>query len=158
MPDDLYDRDVLAWSEHQAALLRRLAAGERLNETVDWAHVIDEVETVGRSELHGCENLLQQGIVHLLKHHAWPGSQYTAHWRAETRGFLAQGRRYFSPSMRQRIDLAGIYRHALAQVRDTLGDASEPLPLPDACPFALDDLLAGDVVSLVAQTRAHAAD
>jgi hypothetical protein len=25
MPDDLYDRDVLAWSEHQAMLLRRAA-------------------------------------------------------------------------------------------------------------------------------------
>jgi hypothetical protein len=25
MPDDLYDRDVLAWSEHRATLLRRAA-------------------------------------------------------------------------------------------------------------------------------------
>jgi hypothetical protein len=31
MPDDLYDRDVLAWSEYQADLLRRLARGERVN-------------------------------------------------------------------------------------------------------------------------------
>ena len=38
-PDSLYGRDALAWSEQQAALLRRLAAGERLNEAVDWANV-----------------------------------------------------------------------------------------------------------------------
>jgi len=31
MPDDLYDRDALAWSEHQASLLRRVARGERVN-------------------------------------------------------------------------------------------------------------------------------
>jgi hypothetical protein len=32
MPNDLYDRDVLAWSEHQADLLRRLARGEQVND------------------------------------------------------------------------------------------------------------------------------
>ncbi len=56
MPDDLYDRDFLAWSEHQAALLRRLAAGERVDQAVDWSNVIDEVESLGRSELRACES------------------------------------------------------------------------------------------------------
>lgn len=28
MPDELYERDILAWSEEQARLLQRLAAGE----------------------------------------------------------------------------------------------------------------------------------
>ena len=30
-----YDTDLLIWSEHQADLLRRLAAGEPMNETPD---------------------------------------------------------------------------------------------------------------------------
>jgi hypothetical protein len=47
MPDDLYDRVALAWSEHQAGLLWR---GERVNE-VDWEHVVEEIEDVGLSEL-----------------------------------------------------------------------------------------------------------
>ena len=46
MPDDLYDHDALAWSEHQASLLRRVARGERVNE-VDWEHVIEEIEDRG---------------------------------------------------------------------------------------------------------------
>jgi hypothetical protein len=29
---DLYDTDILVWSEQQAALLRRAAAGERVND------------------------------------------------------------------------------------------------------------------------------
>jgi hypothetical protein len=37
MPDDLYQRDVLTWAEQQAALLRSLAAGERINAAIDWA-------------------------------------------------------------------------------------------------------------------------
>ena len=42
MPDGLYERDALAWAERQADLLRRLAAGERLNEPVDRPNVIGE--------------------------------------------------------------------------------------------------------------------
>ena len=60
MPDDLYQRDALAWAEHQATLLRRLARGERLNEAVDWPNVIDEVQDVGQSELRACRSLLVQ--------------------------------------------------------------------------------------------------
>jgi hypothetical protein len=34
---DLYDRDILEWSERQAERLRRHAAGERINDTdLDW--------------------------------------------------------------------------------------------------------------------------
>jgi hypothetical protein len=141
MPDGLYERDVLAWSERQADLLRRLAAGERLNEAVDWPNVIDEVETVGRSELRSCESLLRQALVHLLKLHAWPGSQAAAHWRAETIGILADAGQCFSPSMRRRIDLDELYRKALKQARSATDDTGEPRPLPEACPFLLDDLL-----------------
>ncbi len=36
MPDGLYDSDTLIWSETQADLLRRLAAGERVDADIDW--------------------------------------------------------------------------------------------------------------------------
>ncbi len=48
---DEYERDILAWSHHQGALLRRLAAGEAVNETLDWDNIAEEIETVGRNEL-----------------------------------------------------------------------------------------------------------
>jgi hypothetical protein len=35
---DLYEADILMWSEHQAELLRRMAAGERVNDQVDWTN------------------------------------------------------------------------------------------------------------------------
>ena len=64
MPDGLYERDALAWAERQADLLRRLAAGERLNEPVDWPNVIEEVQDVGLSELRACKRLLRQAWQH----------------------------------------------------------------------------------------------
>lgn len=153
MPDDLYDRDILVWSEQQAELLRRMAVGERVNDAVDWANLIEEVESVGRSELHACNSLLAHALVHLLKLQGWPGSQAAAHWRGETSGFLAEARRNFTPSMRQRIDLDELYADALQEMRDRSDDTGQPLPLPQTCPFALDDLLSrrSNVVDLLAK-------
>ena len=144
MPDGLYERDALAWSDQQADLLRRIAAGERLNEAVDWPNVIEEVQDVGRSELRACEGLLQQALVHLLKLHAMPDSPARLHWRGEAVGFLVQTGRRFSPSMQQRISLPGIYGDALKQVRAGFDDPELLALLPLACPFALHDLLKGD--------------
>lgn len=45
-----YDTDVLLWSERQAALLRRMGAGERVNDQVDWPNVAEEIESLGRSD------------------------------------------------------------------------------------------------------------
>ncbi len=157
MPDDLYERDVLAWSEHQAGLLRCMAAGQRPNEPVDWANVIEEVESVGRSELRGFESLLMHAMAHLLKQHAWPSSRSVGHWRVGSRAFLADARRSFTPSMRQRINLDGAYRDALVQVRDLTDEAGEPRVMSDQCPFSLDEMLGGDVPELLCRLATNAA-
>ncbi len=151
MPDGLYEHDALAWAEHQADLLRRLAAGERLNETIDWPNVIEEVQDVGLSELRSCESLLQQAMAHLLKLHAFPDSQAAAHWRDETGTFLDDAARRFTPSMWQRISLDDLYTKALRRARAATDDAGAARPLPQACPFTLDELLAGDVAELIAK-------
>ena len=49
--DGLYDTDILLWSERQAALLRRLAQGERVKDVLDFDNLVEEVKSVGRSEL-----------------------------------------------------------------------------------------------------------
>ena len=141
MPDGLYERDALAWAERQAELLRRLAAGERLNEPVDWPNVIEEVQDVGLSELRACKSLLRQTLVHLLKLYAWPGSTAAAHWRSEVIGFRADMRDRLALSMRQRISLDEIYRVALEQVQAGTDNSGEPRPMPATCPFVLDDFL-----------------
>lgn len=140
MPDGQYERDALAWAEHQAALLRRFAAGERLNEAIDWPNVIEEVAEVGLSELRACRSQLRQALIHLLKLHAAPDSQAAAHWQGELAGFLTEARDTFGPSMRQRIDLAEPYADALYRTGATPG--SGPTPPPRTCPFMLDDLVA----------------
>ena len=98
--NDLYDEDVLLWSEQQAALLRRLAAGERVNEQIDWENVIDEVESVGSEQLHAVESFLVQALTHMLKAEAWPLARAdVGHWHAEARRFRGDAAARFVPSI-----------------------------------------------------------
>lgn len=150
MPDGLYNRDALAWAEQQAELLRRLAAGERVNDAVDWFNVIEEVQDVGLSELRSCRSLLRQAMTHLLKLYAWPGSTAAAHWREEAGTFLDDAEQRFTSSMRQRVDLDDLYAKALRRARMATDNAGAPRPLPDVCPFTLSELLSGDTERLLA--------
>lgn len=139
MPDALYDRDILAWSEHQADLLRRMARGERVNH-VDWENLIEEIEDVGRSQLDAVESYLTLIMAHVLKLHLWATDQAVRHWREETVVFQKNAKRKFAPSMRQRIDLEVLYSDAIEQLRAI--DPATPLaPLPEAVPFTLEQLL-----------------
>jgi hypothetical protein len=45
--------------------------------------------------------------------------------------------------MRQRIDVADLYRRALNRLPDSI-DGQAPLPVPQSCPVTLDDLLSED--------------
>jgi hypothetical protein len=138
-----YDADILVWSEHQAELLRRVAAGQPVNEPPDWVNIIEELEDVGRSELRSCRSLLRQALRHMLKAQAWPLSRDAPTWRADAIDFRRQARDAFTPSMRQKIDVAALYADALRAMPDTI-DGQPPLPVDTVCPVTLDELLAED--------------
>jgi hypothetical protein len=138
-----YDSDILLWSERQRDLLRRVAAGEPANEAPDWPNIIEEIESVGNEQLHAVTSLLVQALTHMLKAEAWPLSREVPHWQAEARRFRGDAADRFAPSMRQRIDLARLYRRALRAVPETI-DGQLPLPMPEVCPVTLDVLLGED--------------
>ena len=139
---DLYENDILIWSEQQADLLRRHAAGERVNApALDWPNILEEIESVGREQLHAVESLLVQALTHMLKAEGWPLSHDAPNWLADSRAFRAQARRRFAPSMRQRIVLAGLYADARNGLPETMDGQ---LPLPPECPVTLDELLSLD--------------
>jgi hypothetical protein len=136
-----YDTDILTWSEHQAELLRRRAAGELVNDAeMDWPNIAEEIKDVGRSELRSCRSLLRQALRHMLKAEAWPLARDAPTWLADAIDFRRQTRDAFTPSMRQKIDVADLYADALAAMPETI-DGQPPLPVPDVCPVTLDELL-----------------
>lgn len=80
---DLYDEDVLLWSERQAELLRRRAAGELVNDAeLDWSNIAEEIESVGISERRALASNIRNILEHLIKLEASPASMPRAGWRA----------------------------------------------------------------------------
>jgi Domain of unknown function DUF29 len=109
---------------------------------IDWPNVAEEIEAVGRTERRACESHLVQALLHDLKAEAWPLARDAPHWRAEARHQRGEAREAFSPSMRQRIDIARVYRRALAAMPETV-DGLPPLPIRSEMP-TLDELLSED--------------
>jgi hypothetical protein len=140
MSDDLYERDVLVWSTRQADLLRRLARGERVN-GVDWAHVVEEIEDVGLSQLNAVRGFLRRMMVALLKVAGWPESGAVGEWRGEIASFQAEAAQCFAPSMRRRIVVPRLYGQSREQLDGVTYDGRAPMALPTVCPFTLDTLL-----------------
>jgi hypothetical protein len=92
---DLYDTDTTQWAEQQAALLRRMAAGERVNDQVDWENVIEEIEDVGGRDRDRVTGALIQAMRHKLCLLGWP---HSLTWNSQTRpskGYEPGGYRAF---------------------------------------------------------------
>ena len=134
--NDLYDEDILTWSEQQAELLRRRSAN-----ALDWDNLAEEIEDVGRSQLRAVESHLVQALLYDLKAEAWPLSRDLPHWHAEARGQRDDARSAFTPSMAQRIDVAALYRRALRRMPEMI-DGQKPLAVPETCSVTLEELLA----------------
>ncbi len=148
MNDVLYDTDIVVWSENQAALLRRVARGERVN-GVDWQHVAEEIEDVGNSELRAVEGLWLQTMLHAIKLTLMPDDSAVRHWGHEITAFLAQAENRFVPSMRQRIDLEKLWRRCVTLSAQDFDGIERFGALPGRCPWTVDQLLDGDRAALL---------
>jgi hypothetical protein len=71
----------------------------------------------------------------MLKAEAWPLSRDAPTWRADAKDAL-------TPSMRQKIDVASLYREARQTLPETV-DGQQPLPILTELP-TLDTLLSED--------------
>jgi hypothetical protein len=77
-----YDLDFYAWTQRQGSLLRRLAAGERVNDAdLDWPNIAEEIETLGRSERGAVASRIRNVVEHLMKLEASPATEPRAGWR-----------------------------------------------------------------------------
>lgn len=145
---DLYDRDILEWSEQQAALLRRVAKGERLHQRgsnqIDWLHIAEEIEDLGNEQRNAVESLLVNIMRHRLQIVAWPEASAVLHWQHEIDIWQVQVRRRLrrSPKLaaEMRDGLGELYPDALASMYREIDGVPRPR-MPLLCPWTLDDLL-----------------
>ncbi|MEW5889653.1 MAG: DUF29 domain-containing protein, partial [Pseudomonadota bacterium] len=85
MKSQLHEKDFLAWTQEQAALLR---AG-RLAEA-DIENILEEIEDMGKEQKVALQSLFRQILIHLLKLDLSPSTAHRAAWIEEVSEFRAQ--------------------------------------------------------------------
>lgn len=137
-----YDTDYYAWTQTQAAALRRVAE-LRLNlPEVDLEHLAEEIEGMGRSDRRALARQLERVLLHLLKWQVQPGlrgiswQRSIASARHEIEKLLED-----SPSLRNEIGsrLDGEYRAARQGAIAETGLV--PTLFPKTCPFTVEQIL-----------------
>ncbi|MEH3145286.1 MAG: DUF29 domain-containing protein [Methylobacterium frigidaeris] len=142
----LYDEDVVAWAEQQAAAVRALGTRPDLSNALDWDNIAEEIASLGSSQVAAFESMIRLVLVHLVKHLSAPHLPPAGHWRAEPVAFQIAGRAGYRALMRRKVDLDAVWRDAVRQAEAAL-HAFGNVPaagLPDTSPFTLDDLVAVD--------------
>jgi hypothetical protein len=82
MMGDLYDDDIVLWSERQSALLRRRAAGELINEAeLDWPNIAEEIESLGKRDARELVSRITTILIHLIKLDVFASAEPRAGWR-----------------------------------------------------------------------------
>jgi len=138
----LYDEDFYAWTQEQAKLLRR---GRVAANRLDIEHIAEEIEDLGKSELHTCQSLCELIVEHLLKLEYSGLTQPTNHWRREIVRWRVQLDRKLTRSIETRLDLAARYRVAAKMLRYIEDDVPGLMArVPAECPYSLAQILGGE--------------
>ena len=147
----LYDDDIYAWSEQQAAVLRGMAArGGRLPSDLDIEHVAEEIEDVGKSQRDAAESFLRPILSHLIKLAVAPTAQPAKRWRSEIVSLQIELLARLTPSMASRIDMDRLWRFARREARarldaDEVGATSAAFWDVRQSPFSLEALANEDL-------------
>ena len=149
----LYDEDTWAWAQDQAEALRRRDVA-----AIDWENVIEEIETLGRSEEHAWTSHCTNVISHLLKIEHGGAARDLNHWRKEVVGWRVQmaHRLEDSPGMKDKLPalLAKAWRRGRTHAVTALVDHGNPgdwaaekrtrrhwrRRLPEERPYVLEDI------------------
>jgi hypothetical protein len=134
---DLYDEDFFEWTRHNAELLR---SGRF--EQADIEHIAEEIEDMGKRNLHEMSSRVRVLLSHLLKWQLQPEKKSRSWERtiASQRTELGQLLED-SPSLRVRIqpNLRHIYQKSVQlAVLDTGLPNSQ---FPSECPFTVEQIL-----------------
>lgn len=138
----LYERDIVAWSEQQASLLR---AG-RLAE-LDIANIAEEIEDVGKSERRELANRMAVLLAHLLKWQRQPQGRGKS-WEATIRHQRERILRRLARTLSLKTSLADpdwwldAWGDACLSVAKETGIGFDALP--SDCPWTADQILDAD--------------
>lgn len=135
-----YETDIVAWSQEQAALLRR---GDF--DALDVEHIAEEIEDVGKSEQRELASRMSVLVAHLLKWEFQPerrGSSWRRTIREQRRAIAVHIAE--TPSLKGSLAnpnwLLGVWADAVTKAIADTGLAE----FPEDCRWTVDEMLSQD--------------
>ena len=137
----LYDDDFYAWTQEQAELLRHLPS---VSNRLDIELIAEEIEDLGKSELHTVQSLCEHIIEHFLKLEFSGLEDPIGHWQDEIVEWRVQIEKKMTRSISAKIDLPQRYRYAMRLLRGFERDVPGFMArVPAECPYSLDQIIGG---------------
>ena len=133
----LYETDFHAWANQQATLLR---AGNLAS--ADIPNIIEEIESMGRSEQRELVNRLVVLMLHLLKWRYQPALRGNS-WKLSIREQQLRLAAHLedNPSLKYKIDLAMSRAYSLALIEAERETGLAEATFPPVCPFAFTQMM-----------------
>jgi hypothetical protein len=135
-----HEEDFYAWTFEQARFLR-----ERRFDLLDIEHLADEIEDIAKRESRELTKDISALLAYLIRWHFLPGER-TISWSVTIEVVRLQVAEVLdeSPSLRLCLDEPQTLHLAWANALAQLLTDSDQKPYPDACPWAIDDVLSDD--------------
>ncbi|TAE53125.1 MAG: DUF29 domain-containing protein [Nostocales cyanobacterium] len=134
----LYEIDDYLWLEETIKLLKT-----KNLENLDIDNLIEELESLGRSELNKVRSLFKQIIIHILLLEYWQ-EEYERnyrHWQGEIIAFRDDLNNSLTKTLKNKLvqELDNIYDVAVKIVSTKTGLSKNVFP--ENCPYSLEQLL-----------------
>ncbi len=132
----LYDQDYYLWSQKMATLLRAKNWHD-----LDVENIVEEIESLGRSEKRTLESNLKIILIHLLKW-KYQSDKQTNSWKFTIREHRQRIHRQLSESPSLRSYLAEIFLDIYEDARQLAADETglDIAIFASECPFSLEDI------------------
>ena len=148
MATQLYETDFYGWTQEQAGKLRKLLV-ERSNLDLDIENILEEIDSLGRSDYRQLRSRIEEICIHLLKLQLSLSWEPRKGWKTSIKGQRHSLKKLLteSPSLKRRLPeaLAEGYEDSLRHFTDEkLISLTMPTHLPGLPPFGLEDVLADD--------------
>jgi len=141
--EQLYQEDYSLWIEQTTQQLR-----EQNADSLDWQHLAEEIEDLGKELKHKVDTYLKQLLIHLLLYQYWTEEKERCGigWRIEINNFRDELEWLFeSKSLYNyfltRIDLIYIKARRQAILKTQLNEQT----FPKICPFSVEQILTDEL-------------
>lgn len=142
-----YDEDFYAWTQDQAQLLREIRPN-----SIDWEHLAEEVEDLGRSEKRELVSRLVVLMTHLLKWRCQPNHRSRS-WSLTIKQQRKKLVHFFKDNKSLAVHVTEFvpeaYEYAVIEAAKETG--LDESVFPESCPWSFDEMMDADFLPEVVE-------